>query len=66
MNNLKFYREKKGYTQEQLADELGITERAYRNYEADVREPKARLADRMAKVLNTSVKAIWRDAFPSR
>ncbi|KHM52779.1 hypothetical protein NZ47_02780 [Anaerovibrio lipolyticus] len=61
MNNLKKYREEKGYTQEMLAAKFNITVRSYQNYEADRKEPKIRLANRIAKFLGTTIIAIWPD-----
>jgi len=61
VNNLKQLREEKGYTQEQLANQFNLSLRSYQNYERDDREPKIRLANRIAKFFGTSVNAIWPD-----
>lgn len=61
MNNLKQLREEKGYTQEMLAENIKISTRTYQAYESDRREPKIRLANRIAAFLGTTTKAIWPD-----
>lgn len=61
MNYLKQYREEKGYTQEMVAAQVNVPVRTYQYYEADGREPKVRLAHRIAAFLGTSVDAIWPD-----
>lgn len=61
VNNLKKYREEKGYTQEMIATQFNMSVRSYQNYEADRREPKIRLANRIAKFLGTTIMAIWPD-----
>lgn len=38
-NQLKFYRKSLGLSQQQIADKLCITQRAYGNYEQGKREP---------------------------
>lgn len=63
MNNLKKYREKKGYTQEMLARMVGVSTRRYQAYEADTGEPKVRLANKIAYLIGKSPKSIWPD-FP--
>jgi len=61
VNNLKKYREEKGYTQEMLASSLNLPVRTYQYYESDRREPKVRLANRIAAFLGTTIIAIWPD-----
>ena len=56
---LRAAREASGKTQAQVAKEIGITENAYQKYEYGEREPRARMAARVAKAVNSSVEAIW-------
>ena len=58
---LKAARMKSGKTQAQVAKESGITEQAYQRYEYDKREPGVRTAIRIAKVLGTTVEALFQD-----
>lgn len=56
---LRTAREQAGKTQAQVAKEVRIPERAYQNYEYDVREPKVRTAIKIADALNVDVKDIF-------
>lgn len=56
---LRAAREMSGKTQAQVAMEIGITENAYQKYEYGEREPRARMAVRVAKAVNSSVEVIW-------
>ena len=59
MNNLKFFRLKKGITQREVAKEVGISEQCYQRYEYGIREPIASIALRIAMVLDTTVDQLW-------
>lgn len=52
---LKELREKKGLTQQEVADELGIAIRALQTYEQGLREPKYELLIRFADYYNVSI-----------
>lgn len=56
---LREVREKSGKTQAQVAKDANINERLYQDYEYDKREPGVRTAIRIAKVLNSSVEALF-------
>lgn len=56
---LRAAREASGKTQAQVAKEIGITENAYQKYEYDQREPRARMAVRVARAVNSTVETIW-------
>ena len=58
---LRAAREASGKTQRQVADESGITEVAYQRYEYGERVPNAIIITRIAKVLNTTVEALYGD-----
>lgn len=50
-NLIKSNREKRNLSQEYMADRLGITARAYQNYEYGNREPKLATLRRIAEIL---------------
>ena len=58
---LKAAREKSGKTQRQVAEEAGVTWRAYQYYEADKEEPGVRTAIRIARVLNSKVDDLFQE-----
>jgi DNA-binding XRE family transcriptional regulator len=51
-NNLKYWREKVGATQKEMEWRTGIGTRQWTNYECGLYEPKIKLAQRFAQVLN--------------
>ncbi|MCC7047865.1 MAG: helix-turn-helix transcriptional regulator [Alphaproteobacteria bacterium] len=55
-----------GYTQEQLAAELGISRRRIAYYEAESDHPPANLLADLARVLNVPVEALLSDGAVSR
>lgn len=55
MENLKKLRESRNLTQKKLADELGLTQQAYANYEAGRREPDFDTLKLIAKYFSTTV-----------
>lgn len=59
MNNLKKIRCMRKYTQKEVSSNARVAERAYQMYESGQREPKARTAIRIAKVLGTTVEVLW-------
>ena len=65
---LKAAREKRGLTQTQVANKVGIAERAYQNYEIGVRKPSAEIAIRISVALKIKsfkqFKAIFGAATP--
>ncbi len=54
-SNLKFLRKQKGFTQEMLADKLGINRAMIGSYEEDRAEPKFELLQRMAYLFKVSI-----------
>ena len=54
-NNIKSIMLSKNLTQKQLAQMLGITERAYQYYEAGTREPNVDTLINISKVLDVSI-----------
>lgn len=63
--NLRHYREKKGYTTKKIADLLGITPNTYAGYEIRGREPKYDALCKIADLLNVSVdKLLGRSTLP--
>ena len=61
---LKAAREASGKTQAQVAKEIGITENAYQKYEYGKREPRARMAVRVARAVNSTVEELFGAATP--
>lgn len=57
---LKNAREQVQLSQLEMARKMCISERAYQNYEANKREPKVRLAIRIAEVLNSTVEELFK------
>lgn len=51
---LKLFREKMGYTQEELAYKIGIAKHTVSNYEQGISEPTARIHQELAKSLDTN------------
>ncbi len=58
-NNLRALRQAAGYSQEEVADAAGVAIKAYNRYEYGIREPKVRIANRIARFLNTTTDQIW-------
>ena len=56
---LKAARETSGKTQLEVAKETGIKEVSYQRYEYGERVPNAIIISRIAKVLNTTVEALY-------
>ena len=54
-NNLKSYRVKMGYTQEDMAEMLGITRNTYCNYEVQLRKLTIEKLTNIAKILKCDV-----------
>lgn len=52
---LKALRVSSGFTQEEIADKLGMKQRTYSNYETGVREPNALVLMRIADYYNVTV-----------
>ncbi|TYU82205.1 helix-turn-helix transcriptional regulator [Listeria monocytogenes] len=59
MNKLKIKREEKGLSQVEVAKQAQIDVRQYQRYEYDEREPKARLAMKIAKIMGTTVEELF-------
>lgn len=51
---IKVLREKKDFTQEELAERIQISRSALANYESGLREPKGDILKRFAKALDTT------------
>ena len=54
-NNIKNFRKNKRYTQQQIAEKIGISRQAYANYEAGTREPDIETIKRIANFYSVSV-----------
>lgn len=52
-------RTKAGLTQVEVAKKVGIQERAYQNYEAGVRIPRADVAVRIARTVQSTVEKLF-------
>ena len=55
---LTFYRKQKGYTQQQIADILGINRTTYTKYETSVTEPSIEMLQHLAKLLDVDFNAL--------
>lgn len=51
-DNIKYYRNKKSWTQSQLADKLGVSEQAVYNWERGIRIPRMGYIEKMANLFN--------------
>lgn len=63
-NRLKKFRLTIGMTQCEIAMQLGITERGYRNYELGKREPELSVLIKIADLLNVSLDDLVGRTFP--
>ena len=52
--NLKFAREKKGLSQKEVAESIGVAKSTYSLYESGNREPNVKTIKKIADILNTS------------
>ena len=59
MSKIKTTRQKQGLTQSEVAKKAGASIRAYQQYEAGEREPKASTALLIAKALNSTVEELF-------
>ena len=59
---LRAAREASGKTQAQVAKEVGISEMSYQRIEYDTQTPRLKTALRIARVLNSTVEALFGDA----
>ena len=55
LNNLKVLRESNGYTQQQVADKIGVTQQAIQKYETQKNEPDINTLKMLADVFEVSV-----------
>lgn len=58
-NNLKIFREKKGFTQAEIANKLNISIMTYFRYESGERIPNVCIAQQLAKTLNTTIEELF-------
>lgn len=58
-NNLKHFREKKGFTRPQLAQAIGIDRTLVWRYEKGLTQPRDEIKIRIAKVLEASVEDVF-------
>ncbi len=58
-NNLKFLREEKGLTQEEIANKANISTRQYRRIELGEQSPRTKTSIAIAKVLNSTVEELF-------
>lgn len=58
-NNLKSIREKKGFTQVQVAEKAQISEISYQRIEYGTQNPSLKTAQLIAKFLNATVEEIF-------
>jgi len=59
MSQLKKIRIKNGFTQQQIADMVGIDRTAYVRIENGIREPKVALAIKLAEYFHTTVEDLF-------
>ena len=57
--DLKMMRNKKGITQAELAQELGVSQRAVAAYELGERRPSPEIANKLRQIFELSVEEIW-------
>lgn len=58
---LKAVRESQGLSQKELADKVGLTDKAISAYEREKRMPNARVLKKIAKALNCKVDDLLKD-----
>ena len=56
--NLRYYREKAGYSQKYLAEKIGVSVAAYNKYETRGNEPKISILMELATTLNVDVNTL--------
>lgn len=56
---LIFYRKKKGYTQQQIADILGVNRTTYTKYETAVTEPSIEMIRHLAELLDVDFNELF-------
>lgn len=56
--NLPILRKRKGYSQERVAEELGIKRNSYATYEYGYAEPTAHMLIRMSRYFDISINAM--------
>lgn len=65
MNNLKFLRERAGFSQTKLAAEVSVTQQAVGKWERGECDPQWDLAPKLAKALGCSISDLFVSAEPS-
>ena len=58
-NNLEEIRKKSNYTQEELADKLGVSRQTINSLENGKYNPSIQLAFKLAKFFNLSIESLW-------
>lgn len=58
-NNIEAMRSKKGITQQQLGELVGVTGRAIGHYEKGIREPKLEIAKKIADVFESDIEEVF-------
>ena len=58
--NLRYYRERKGYSIKYISDLLGITPNTYAGYEIRGREPKYKTLIKISDILDVSIDELMR------
>ena len=58
-NNLEEIRKKSNYTQEELADKLGVSRQTINSLENGKHNPSIQLAFKLAKFFNLSIEALF-------
>lgn len=60
-NRLKEARLKKGYTQEQIAEKIGVAKSTYTGYEKGNREPNVNTIGRLMEEFDVDANFLWQD-----
>lgn len=60
-DRLKEARLKIGYTQEQIAEKIGVAKSTYTGYEKGTREPNVNTIGRLMEELNVDANFLWQD-----
>src|SRR5690606_14830173 len=60
---IRAVRERRGVTQEQMAETLGITQSAYAKVESGIRKIGAATLFNIAKILDEPMESFWEDSF---
>lgn len=60
-NNIKSYRVKKGYTQEEVANKMGVSRNTYCDYEVNLQRVRVETLQQIAEILDCKVSDFFKE-----